>query len=60
MEIYSHVSAAQQREAVEVRQPAIAESHLGPDLCGQEWAKAAETGQVEREVGSGGPEPAVY
>lgn len=32
MEIYSHVSAAQQREAVEVRQRALAESHVGPDF----------------------------
>ncbi len=58
MEIYSHVSAAQQREAVEVLQRALAESHseshLGPDSGGQDWAKAAETGQVERESGSGG------
>jgi hypothetical protein len=53
MEIYSHVSAAQQREAVEVLQRALAESHLeshlGPDSGGQDWAKAAETGQFERE-----------
>jgi integrase len=58
MEIYTHVSAAQQREAVEVLQRALAESHfeshLGPDLGGQDWAKAAETGQPERESGSGG------
>jgi hypothetical protein len=58
MEIYSHVSAAQQREAVEVLQRALAESHfeshLGPNSGGQDWAKAAETGQFERESGSGG------
>ncbi len=58
MEIYSHVSAAQQREAVEVLQRALAESHveshLGPDSGGQDWAKTAETGQSERESGSGG------
>ncbi len=58
MEIYSHVSAAQQREAVEVLQRALAESHseshLGPGLGGQDWARAAETGQSERESGSGG------
>jgi integrase-like protein len=58
MEIYSHVSAAQQREAVEVLQRALAESHferhLGPDSGGQDWAKAAETGRFERESGSGG------
>jgi integrase len=58
MEIYSHVSAAQQREAVEVLQRALAESHIEshgePDLGGQDWAKAAETGQIERESGSGG------
>jgi integrase len=63
MEIYSHVSAAQQRDAVEVLQRALAESHseshLGSDSGGQDWAKAAETGQFERESGSGGPEPAV-
>ncbi len=45
MEIYSHVSAAQQREAMEVLQRALAESHfeshLGPDSGGQDWAKAA-------------------
>lgn len=50
MEIYSHVSAAQQREAVEVLQRALAESHseshLGPDLGGQDGARAAETGQI--------------
>ena len=58
MEIYSHVSAAQQREAVEVLQRALAESHseshLGPDLDGQDGARAAETGHIERESGSGG------
>jgi integrase len=58
MEIYSHVSAAQQREAVEVLQRALAESHfeshLGPDLSGQDLARAARTGQSERESGSGG------
>jgi hypothetical protein len=57
MEIYSHGSAAQQREAVEVLQRTLAESHfeshLGPDSGGQ-WAKAAETGQFERGSGSGG------
>jgi hypothetical protein len=56
MEIYSHVSAAQQREAVDVLQRAIAteshaESHATPDSGGEEWAK---TGQIERESGSGG------
>jgi len=60
MEIYSHVSAAQQREAVEVLQRALAESHLGPDSGGQDWAKAAETGQLERESGSGGRVPVGY
>jgi hypothetical protein len=58
MEIYSHVSAAQQREAVEVLQRALAESHseshLAADSRGQDWARAAETGQLERESGSGG------
>jgi len=40
MEIYSHVSAAQQREAVDVLQQAIAtESHASPNLDGSEWAK---------------------
>jgi hypothetical protein len=41
MEIYSHVSAAQQREAVEVLQRALAESHAEShaqsDLSGAEW-----------------------
>jgi len=59
MEIYSHVSAAQQREAVDVLQHAIAakshaESHASPNLDGSEWAKAAKTGRIERESGSGG------
>jgi hypothetical protein len=58
MEIYSQVSAAQQREAVGVFQGALAESHseshLGPDWGGQDWARAAETSQFERESGSGG------
>ena len=58
MGIYSHVSAAQQREPVEVLQRALAESHfesdLGLDSGGQDWANAAETGQFERESGSGG------
>jgi integrase len=44
MEIYSHVSAAQQREAVEVLQRALAESHIEshptPDLGGQDWAQS--------------------
>ena len=57
-EIYSHVSAAQQREAVEVLQRALAESHseshLGPDSGGQDGARTAETGQFDRESGSGG------
>src|SRR2546426_3130029 len=62
MEIYSHVSAAQQREAVDVLQQAIAteshaESHASPVLGGQEWPKAATTRRTERESGSGGPEP---
>jgi hypothetical protein len=56
MEINSQVSAAQQREAVGVIQRALAESHseshLGPDWGGQEWARAAETGQFERVSGS--------
>jgi len=58
MEIYSHVSAAQQREAVEVLQRALAESHfeshLGPNSGGQDGARTAETGQFDRESGSGG------
>ena len=55
MEIYSHVSAAQQREAVDVLQQAIAtESHASPNLDGSEWAKEARTGRTERESGSGG------
>jgi hypothetical protein len=58
MEIYSHVSAAQQREAVEALQRALAESHfeshLGPDSGGQDLPRAAETGQFERKSGSGG------
>jgi len=64
MEIYSHVSAAQLREAVEVLQRALAESqpesHIGPDSGGQDGGRAAETGQIERESGSGGPGPATY
>ncbi len=59
MEIYSHVSAAQQREAVDVLQQAIAteshaESHASPDLGGPEWPKAATSGRSKRESGSGG------
>jgi integrase len=47
MEIYSHVSAAQQREAVDVLQRAIAaeshaESHAKPDLDGQDRAKSGQ------------------
>jgi hypothetical protein len=57
-EIYSLVSAARQCEAVDVLQRALAESHLeshlGPDSGGQDLARVAETGQVERESGSGG------
>jgi hypothetical protein len=65
MEIYSHVSAAQQREAVGVLQRAIAaeshaESRAKPDLDGPDLTKAAKSGRSERESGSGGPEPAVY
>jgi hypothetical protein len=44
--------------AVEVLQRALAESqfesHVGPDSGGQDWARVAETGQIERESGSGG------
>jgi integrase len=59
MEIYSHVSAAQQREAVDVLQRAIAaeshaESHAMPDLSGPERPEAAASGRTERESGSGG------
>jgi len=58
MEIYSHVSAAQQREAVEVLQRALAESHAEShaksDLSGAEWLRVEQTGQSERESGSGG------
>jgi hypothetical protein len=64
MEIYSHVSAAQQREAVEVLQRALAESHfeshLGPDSGGQDWAERPKPGQLERESGSGGRVPVGY
>jgi integrase len=46
MEIDSHVSAAQQREAVDVLQRAIAteshaERHARPDSGGPEWPRAA-------------------
>jgi integrase len=55
MEIYSHLSAAQQREALDVLQRAItAESHANPDLDGPERTKPAKTGRSERESGSGG------
>ena len=33
---------------------ADSESHLAADSRGQDWARAAETGQLERESGSGG------
>ena len=46
MEIYSHVSAAQQREAVDILQRALTtESHANPDSSGEEWAKV---GQIDR------------
>ena len=56
MEIYSHVSAAQQREAVNALEQAIAaeshtESHANPVQDGEEWAR---TDQIERGSGSGG------
>jgi hypothetical protein len=56
MEIYGHVSAAQQREAAEALERAIAaeshaESHARPNQGGPEWAG---TGLIERESGSGG------
>jgi integrase len=58
MEIYSHVSAAQQREAVEVLQRALAESHAEShaksDLSGAEWPRVEQTSQSEGESGSGG------
>jgi hypothetical protein len=55
MEIYSHVSEAQQRVAVDVLQQAIAtESHASSDLGEPEWRKAATSGRSERESGSGG------
>jgi hypothetical protein len=62
MEICSHVGAAQQREAVDVLQRALAaeshaESHATPDSGGEEWAR---TGQTERDSGSGGRVPAGY
>ena len=64
MEIYSHVSAAQQREAVEVLQRALAESHAEShaksNLSGSEWPRVEQIGETERESGSGGREPAVY
>ncbi len=64
MEIYSHVSAAQQREAVEVLQRALAESHAESnaksDLSGAEWPRVEQTSQSERESGSGGRVPAGY
>jgi integrase len=58
MEIYSHVSAAQQREAVEVLQRALAESHAEShaksNLSGSEWPRVEQIGETERESGSGG------
>ena len=56
MEIYSHVSAGQQREAVNALEQAIAaeshtESHANRDQGSEEWVR---TDQNERESGSGG------
>jgi hypothetical protein len=61
---YSHVSAAHRREAVEVLQRALVESqlesHVEPDLGGQNRARTAKSGRSERESGSGGRVPAGY
>jgi integrase len=59
MEIYSHVSAAQQREAVDVLQRALAaeshaESHAKPNLDGLELPRPEQMGETERKNGSGG------
>ncbi len=58
MEIYSHVSSAQQREAVEALQRALveshAESHAKSILSGAEWRRVEQMGETERESGSGG------
>ena len=60
MEIYSHVSGAQQREAVEVLQRALAESHAEShaksNLSGAEWPRVEPMGEPERESGSCGTE----
>lgn len=64
MEIYSHVSSAQQREAVDVLQRALteshAESHAKPNLDGQEWPRPEQMGETERKNGSGGRVPRGY
>ena len=58
MEIYSHVSSAQHREAVEVLQRALAESHAEsharPDLSGAQSTKVDQMPELESD--SGGPE----
>jgi integrase len=58
MEIYSHVSAAQQREAVEVLQRALAESHAEShaksNSSSAELPRVEQMGGSERESGSGG------
>jgi hypothetical protein len=50
MEIYSDVSGAQQREAVEVLQKALAESHAEshakPNLDGLEFAQTRTNGRT--------------
>jgi hypothetical protein len=57
MENYSHVSGAQQREAVEVLQRALAESHAEShaksNLSGAEWPRVEQMGEPERESDSG-------
>jgi hypothetical protein len=62
MEIYSHVSAAQQRQAAEVLERAIAaESHTEITPARVRVAQSgAGTDLIERESGSSGPEPATY